>query len=257
MLFFGRNQQVKEQLLFAVLGAVIVVGVAKAQNSSTDSYLNSLDLNLSQYGERMGLSLWAFDQNMAQLGMGGTGDVTARGRARIKAGTVSVSYRPLAPTLASVFVASRSSDAAKQRELIQIYNLYLSRFRDAQRQDGLGEHDVAASLGLAFASNYEIYSKGSVANAAQERDIVGQFRQSLLKNDFFQGTNDRYRQLLDENTAVQTVAALVTYRNAVKRGDNSAVEAERQKALAFLDFYWPGGEDQARKIRLTPAGFRD
>jgi hypothetical protein len=245
------------QLLLAVLSAVILAGAAEAQNGGTDSYLNSLDLNLSQYGERMGLSLWVFDQNLARLGMGTTADITSRGQARIKAGQASVSYRPLAPTLASVFVAARSGDAAKKRELIQIYNLYLRRFRDAQRQDRLGEHDVAASLGLAFASNYEIYSQGTIADAAQERDIVEQFRSSLLKNDFFQGTDDRYRQLLDENTAVQTVAALVTYREAVKRGERAAVETERQKALAFLDFYWPGGEERARKIRLTPSGFRD
>jgi len=43
----------------------------------------------------------------------------------------------------------------------------------------------------------------------------------------------------------------------VKRGDAAAVEGLRREALAFLDFYWPGDEERARRIRLTPAGFRD
>lgn len=240
-----------------LMSVAVIEGSATAQYGSSESYLNALDLNFSQYSERMGLSLWGFNQTMAQAGMGSARDVTAKGKARIKAGRASVRYHPVAPTLASAFAASRSSDAAKRRELAQIYNQYLGRFRDAQRLDKLGEHNVAASLGLAFASSYEIYSNGQSAGPAQERDIVEQFRQSLLKNAYFQGTSDRYRQLLDENTAVQTVASLVLYRAAVKRGDKAAREAERQQALAFLDFYWPGTEERARKIRLTPAGFRD
>lgn len=246
----------KKQILFVVL-ILLSAGNAVAQSASSDAYLNSLDLNLSQYNERMGLSLWIFNQNMAQAGMGSTRDVTARGAAIIKAGKTQVTYRPLAPTLAEDFAASRSRDAAKRREIAQTYNLFLSRFRDAQRQDKLGERDVAATLGLAFAAYYEIYSNGQKSNAAQDRDIANRFRQSLLKNAYFQGTNDRYRQLLDENTAVQTVAALVGYREAVKRGDKAAIEKERRQALAFLDFYWSGDEEQAKKIRLTPAGFRD
>lgn len=247
----------KKHLLLAAFSAILMAGVVAAQTDNSDSYLNALDLNFSQYNERMGLSLWVFNQNMAQAGMGSTSEVVARGSARIKANQASVIYRPLAPMLAADFAATRNSDPAIRRELMRTYEQYLSRFRDALRQDHLGEHDVAATLGLAFASNYEIYSGGQTTNAAQERDIVMQFRQSLLKNAYFQGSSDRYRQLLAENTAVQTVASLVLYRDAVKRGDQAAIEAERQQALAFLDFYWPGDEAQARKIRLTPAGFRD
>ena len=151
----------------------------------------------------------------------------------------------------------RGGDATRQRELIEIYNEDLRCFRDAQRQDGLSECGVAASLGLAFASYYEIYSNGQMANAAQERDIVRQFCESLTRNAYFQGTNDRYRQLLDENTAVQTVASLVLYRNAVKRGDKAVVETLHREARAFIDFYWPDDEERAKRIRLTPAGFRD
>lgn len=245
------------KLSLSLLCVLVVAAAAAAQTGGSESYLNQLDLNFSQYGERMGLSLWAFNQNMAQAGMGERREVVARGEARIKAGRADAGYRPLAPTLAAAFAASRSNDAARLKELTEAYNEYLKRFRDAQRQDGLGERDVAASLGLAFASYYEIYSGGRTADARQERDIVRQFRESLLKNAYFQGTNDRYRQLLDENTAVQTVASLVLYRSAVKRGDRAAVEELRRGALAFLDFYWPGDEARAGRIRLTPAGFRD
>ncbi|HWS90414.1 MAG TPA: DUF6683 family protein [Pyrinomonadaceae bacterium] len=247
----------RRRLSLSLSGVVLAAAAAAAQTGGTEGFLNQLDLNFSQYGERMGLSLWAFNQNMAQAGMGDRHEVVKRGEARIRAGRANVNYRPLAPTLAEAFAASRSADAAKRRELAGVYNENLKRFRDAQRRGGLGERDVASSLGLAFASYYEIYSGGRAASPAQERDIVRQFRESLLKNAYFQGTNDRYRQLLDENTAVQTVASLVLYRDAVKRGDSAAVEGLRREALAFLDFYWPGDEERARRIRLTPAGFRD
>jgi len=36
------------------------------------------------------------------------------------------------------------------------------------------------------------------------------------------------------------------YRDAVKRGDKQAMEAEREQALAFLDFYWPGDRARAK-----------
>lgn len=247
----------RRQLSLGLLGVVLTAAAVAAQTGGTESYLNQLDLNFSQYSERMGLSLWAFNHSMAQAGMGDRREVIARGEARIKSGRANVNYRPLAPTLAEAFAASRSNDAAKRKELIEIYNEDLKRFRDAQRQERLGEHDVAAALGLAFAAYYEIYSGGRVATAEQDRDTVRQFRESLLKNAYFQGTNDRYRQLLDENTAVQTVASLVLYRSAVKRGDRAAAEELRREALAFLDFYWPGDEERAKRIRLTPAGFRD
>lgn len=247
----------KKTVLFAVLNLLLLVGTIMAQSADSDAYLSSLDLNLSQYNERMGLSLWIFNQNMAQAEMGATQEVIAGGTAIIKAGKAQVTYRPLAPTLAEDFAASRSKDAAKRREIAQTYNLFLGRFRDAQRENNLGERDVAATLGLAFSSYYEIYSNGQTTNATQDRDIANRFRQSLLKNAYFQGTSDRYRQMLDENTAVQTVASLVGYRDAVKRGDKAAIENERRQALVFLDFYWLGDEEQAKKIRLTPAGFRD
>ena len=54
-------------------------------------------------------------------------------------------------------------------------------------------------------------ANGTTTNPAQDRDIADEFRQALLKDLYFQGTDDRYRQLLDENTAVQAVAALVAY----------------------------------------------
>ncbi len=237
--------------------AALTALAAAAQDAGTDAFLNSMDLNFAQYGERMGLSLWAFNQSVAARGMGSSAAVRAKGRARIKAGKASVRYRPLAATLANEFAAARGGDAARRREVARTYNLFLERFRDAQRGDGLGERDVAAALGLAFASQYEIYSEGKRTTPAQDRDVVRQFREALLKDAYFQGTTDHYRQSLDENTAVQTVAGLVGYRNAAKRGDRPAIEKEREQALAFLDFYWPGDAARAKKIRLTPAGFRD
>lgn len=247
----------KKYILPTIISVLLASGTIAAQSASSDAYLNSLDLNFSQYNERMGLSLWIFNQSMAQAGMGAASDVTAKGAAIIKAGKANVTYRPAAPTLAEVFAASRTKDATKRRELIETYNLYLSRFRDAQREDGSSERDLAATLSLAFASYFEIYSNGQKTSAAQDIDTENRFRQSLLKNAYFQGTNDRYRQLLDENTAVQTVVSLVTYRSAVQRGDKAVIEESRQQALAFLDFYWSGDEEQAKKIRLTAAGFRD
>lgn len=243
-------------LLFVFL--IIGSSAARCQlSASSDWFLNSTELSTTQFNERAGLSQSIFNQNMAQQGLGNRDAIVKTGHARIQAGKATVTYHPLSPTLASLFAASRSREAAKQRELTGVYNQYLQRFRDAQREMNLGERDVAASLALAFTSYYEIYSQGKQASAAQTRDAKQQFRQSLLQNSYFQGTNDRYRQMLDENTAVQAVASLVLYRNAAKRGDTKAVETERQRALAFLDFYWPGGEERAQKIRLTSAGFRD
>ncbi len=244
-------------ILFGIVSLVLTMGVVKAQLGDSGSYLNQLDLDFSQYNERMGISLWSFNQNMAVARMGDARDIVARGQERIRSHKATVTYHSVAPTVAHIFAQSRTQDGAKRREIVQTYNQYLGRFREAQRNEKLGERDVAASLGLAFASQYEIYSNGQVANPAQERDIVAQFRRSLLKNAYFQGTNDRYRQLLDETTAVEAVAALVVYRNAVKKGDRSTVESERQRALRFLDFYWPGGEERAKKIRLTESGFRE
>src|ERR1044071_4774070 len=120
----------RRRLSLGLLGVVLTAATAAAQTGGTESYLNQLDLNFAQYGERMGLSLWAFNQNMAQAGMGDRREVINKGEARIRAGKANVGYRPLAPTLAEAFAASRSTDAAKRRELVGVYNENLKRFRD-------------------------------------------------------------------------------------------------------------------------------
>jgi hypothetical protein len=147
------------------------------------------------------------------------------------AGDGSTTFQPVAQrVLPALLAQDKATSPGERKEIEQFFDKLLDTYKDAVRQKGATQNDVARAASFLLFNSYYIYRDGRELTAQQMDAAREQLHDAFATDTQFQRRSNRDKQEIFESYAITGIYLGAIYEGAKRAGDHAKV-AEMQ-ALA-------------------------